>query len=64
MRPDPMGPLSQAAGYLFAEFARLGVLESELFTEDKAFLSRSKLDQDASAKQHFEEQVTRADGPR
>src|SRR5271163_141755 len=32
---DPLGPVSQAAGYLFAEFARLNILESELFTNDK-----------------------------
>lgn len=59
---DPMGPLSQAAGYLFGEFARLGVLESELFTEDKTFLGRPKLNADPAAKQHFDDQVNRADG--
>ena len=32
---DPLGPVSQAAGYLFAEFARLDILESQLFTNDK-----------------------------
>ena len=40
---DPLGPVSQAAGYLFAEFARLNILESELFTNDKTFEARSKL---------------------
>lgn len=40
---DPMGPVSQAAGYLFGEFARLGILESQLFTNDKNFESRNKL---------------------
>lgn len=59
---DPMGPLSQAAGYLFAEFARLGVLESELFTDDKTFLHRERLIADPVAKQHFDERVSRADG--
>ena len=58
---DPMGPLSQAAGYLFAEFARLGVLESELFTEDKTFQHRERLNADPKARQHFDEQVLRAD---
>ena len=33
---DPLGPVSQAAGYLFGEFARLDILESQLFTNDKA----------------------------
>ena len=32
---DPMGPVSQAAGFLFGEFARLDILESQLFTNDK-----------------------------
>lgn len=58
---DPMGPLSQAAGYLFAEFARLGVLESEMFTEDKTFLSRRKLNPDSAAKQEFSREISRAD---
>jgi len=29
---DPLGPVSNAAAYLFAEFDRLHILESELFT--------------------------------
>jgi hypothetical protein len=40
---DPVGPVSQAAGYLFAEFDRLDILESQLFTNDKKFAARSKL---------------------
>src|ERR1700683_2567239 len=28
---DPVGPVSQAAGFLFSEFDRLGVLEGQLF---------------------------------
>src|SRR5690348_2256325 len=31
---DPLGPASDAAAYLFAEFNRLHVLEFELFTDD------------------------------
>ena len=57
---DPMGPLSQAAGYLFAEFARLGVLESEMFTEDKPSCP-VKLNPDPAAKQEFGRQIIRAD---
>src|ERR1700753_1323053 len=43
---DPLGPVSQAAGYLFGEFARLGILESQLFTNDKNFEARNKLNPD------------------
>ena len=39
---DPMGPTSQAAAYLFSEFDRLGVLQSELFVNDEMFERRSK----------------------
>jgi hypothetical protein len=50
---DPMGPVSQAAGYLFAEFARLGILESQLFTSDKTFEARTKLSPDAKVREDF-----------
>ncbi len=50
---DPMGPVSQAAGYLFGEFARLNILESQLFTNDKDFESRSKLSPDPQVKVKF-----------
>ena len=33
---DPMGPACHAAAHLFTEFERLGVLESQLFTDDYA----------------------------
>src|SRR3974390_817820 len=34
---DPLGPVSNAAAYLFAEFERLPGLESELFTATERF---------------------------
>jgi hypothetical protein len=58
---DPLGPVSQAAGYLFSEFARLGVLESQLFTNDKAFESRGKLTPDPRVRDQFNAAVTRGD---
>jgi hypothetical protein len=58
---DPLGPVSQAAGYLFSEFARLGVLESQLFTNDKAFESRGKLSPDPRVRDQFNAAVTRGD---
>ena len=54
---DPLGPVSQAAGYLFAEFARLGILESQLFTNDKNFESRSKLAPDPKVREQFNDAV-------
>ena len=50
---DPLGPVAQAAGFLFAEFARLGVLESQLFTDDKVFDARSKLSPDPEVRRKF-----------
>jgi hypothetical protein len=58
---DALGPASHAAGYLFSELARLGVLESELFVEDKSFLHRKKLQPDPEAKRLFFEQAGRTD---
>jgi hypothetical protein len=58
---DPMGPVSQAAGYLFAEFARLGILESQLFTNDKTFEARTKLSPDPKVRADFNNAVARGD---
>jgi hypothetical protein len=58
---DPMGPVSQAAGLLFGEFARLDILESELFTDDKNFEARSKLHPDPKAREQFYAAVDRGD---
>ncbi len=54
---DPLGPVSDAAAYLFSEFDRLHILESELFTDDAKFESRSKLAPDPKAKQAFEQSL-------
>src|SRR3984885_13292725 len=56
---DPLGPVSQAAGYLFAEFARLNILESQLFTNDKNFQSPSKLTPDPKVRDEFNNAVDR-----
>jgi hypothetical protein len=58
---DPLGPVSQAAGYLFGEFARLGILESQLFTSDKNFEARSKLSPDPKVRDAFNGAVSRGD---
>ncbi len=58
---DPMGPVSQAAGFLFGEFARLNILESQLFTNDKEFEARSKLLPDPKVREQFFGAVDRGD---
>lgn len=50
---DPMGAVSDAAAYLFAEFDRLHILQSEFFTEDNEFKSRSKPSADPRIKAEF-----------
>ena len=58
---DPMGPVSNAAAYLFAEFERLHVLESELFVDNEKFENRSKLTPDPNVQKAFEGELQRAD---
>ncbi len=58
---DPMGPVSQAAGFLFGEFARLDILESQLFTNDKAFEGRSKPRPDPKVREQFYAAVDHGD---
>src|ERR1700745_2104173 len=43
---DPVGPVSEAAGFLFSEFNRLGVLESQFFESDQSFQNHTKLSPD------------------
>ncbi len=55
MHPDdPLGPASDAAAYLFTEFDRLHILQSEFFTHDAHFYTDHKLVPDASLKQRFD----------
>jgi hypothetical protein len=58
---DPMGPVSNAAAYLFAEFNRLKILEFDLFTQNDKFEKRPKLSPDPSVKTSFENELQRGD---
>ncbi len=58
---DPLAPSSDAAAYLFAEFDRLGVLQSELFVNDEKFNKSSKLAPDPAAKQQFENALAKSE---
>jgi hypothetical protein len=50
---DPLGPASDAAGLLFSEFNRLGVLESQFYASDDAFAARKKLSPDPAVRDRF-----------
>lgn len=50
---DPLAPASDTAAYLFHEFDRLGILQSEFFVEDGEFLHK-KLRPDPAIKRAFD----------
>src|SRR5271156_3089331 len=54
---DPMGPVSNAAAYLFSELERLRVLDSELFVDDDKFRLRQHLTASADTKRAFEDEL-------
>jgi len=58
---DPVGPVSEAAGFLFSEFNRLGVLEAQFYETDEAFDARPKLTPDAAVRQRFQGAIGRAE---
>ncbi len=58
---DPVGPVSEAAGFLFSEFNRLGVLEAQFYENDDAFADRPKLTPDPALRQHFQAAISRAE---
>lgn len=57
---DPMGPVSNAAAYLFSEFQRMHILESELFVDDGAFKNRPKLTPDSTIYSAFNSELEKA----
>jgi hypothetical protein len=57
-----VGPVSEAAGFLFSEFNRLGVLEAEFYVNDSAFEKRTKLNPDPTLRERFESAIQRAQG--
>ena len=58
---NPLGPVSEAAGILFSEFNRLGVLEAQFYESDSAFAGRKKYEADADETARFERDLTRAE---
>jgi len=58
---DPLSPASDAAGLLFSEFNRLGVLESQFYENDHAFDTRQKFTPDAAVRDRFEAALGQAE---
>ncbi len=58
---DPLGPVSDAAGLLFSEFDRLGVLESQFYESDHAFDARKQLSPDPAVRAHFNAELNLAE---
>jgi len=58
---DPLGFVADAAAYLFAEFNRLQILESDLFVDDQKFDNRSRQMPDPAVKAAFEAELVHSD---
>jgi hypothetical protein len=58
---DPMGPVSDAAGFLFSEFNRLGVLEAQFYQDDHAFDSRKQFTPDPDVRVRFNAALDQAE---
>ncbi|HZU26298.1 MAG TPA: hypothetical protein VFA04_12300 [Bryobacteraceae bacterium] len=57
---DPMGPASDAAAWLYGEFDRMHILQSELFVDDNSFFHSRKQSADPAVKQKFEDDLAKA----
>ena len=58
---DPLGPTSNAAAFLFSEFNRMGILQSEFFADDEEMKKSKKLAPDAASKEGFENSLARSE---
>jgi hypothetical protein len=58
---DPLGPACDAAGFLFSEFNRLGILESQFLENDKAFDARKKFDPNPAVRDQFNAALDQAE---
>lgn len=58
---DPLGPVSNAAAYLFAEFDRMHILESELFVDNAKFEKRERFSPDPKVQTAFERELKRGE---
>jgi hypothetical protein len=58
---NPMGPVAEAAGILFSEFDRLGVLEAQFYEDDSVFASRKRYETNPQQRARFEQRLDRAE---
>jgi hypothetical protein len=58
---DPFAFTSDAAAYLFSEFDRLGVLQSDLFVDDAKFKKRERPKADGAIEKAFDEDLSKSD---
>jgi hypothetical protein len=58
---NPMGPTSEAAGVLFSEFDRLGVLDAQFYEDDSIFAQRKKYEANPAQRDRFEQRLNRAE---
>lgn len=58
---DPLGPVSDAAAFLFAEFDRLGILDIELFSDDDRFTNRTRPSPNPQLRATFDQRTQQAD---
>ena len=57
---DPMGPVSDAAAWLFSEFERLHVIDVQLFANQSKFDNRHALTPDSNVRKSFEDKLIQA----
>jgi len=58
---NPIGPASEAAGVLFSEFNRLGVLEAQFYEDDSIFGARKKYETNPEQRARFEQRLNQAE---
>jgi hypothetical protein len=54
---DPVGHALEAADFMFSEFTRLKILESQFFEDDKKIISKKKLPPDPETRDKFYRQI-------
>jgi hypothetical protein len=57
---DAMGPTARAAAYLFSEFERLGILQTELFVDDAKFEGRQKPEPNPAIRAAFTKEIEKS----
>jgi hypothetical protein len=60
-RENAMGPVAEAAGILFSEFDRLGVLEAQFYEDDSVFAARKRYEANPQQRARFEQRLDRAE---